>query len=135
MSGRPLERLEAIAKVTRQRKTATRAASAALLAPAFRLLAMLGILRWLIERQHLVTTFVTNLRGPDMPVSLLGSTVAEVIPLNAVTGNVAVAFAILSYAGTLLVTVTVDAEAFPDSQVLVDALQKELDALTSRVDP
>ena len=44
-------------------------ASAAVIAPAFRLLAALGVLRWLVERQHLVTCFVTNLRGPDVPVS------------------------------------------------------------------
>jgi hypothetical protein len=56
-----------------------------------------------------------------------------VVPLNAVTGNVAVAFAVLSYAGTLTVTVTADVDAFPDSEVLIDALQDELDALTHRV--
>ena len=132
-SGRPLDRLGPIAEVTRQHKTGTRGASAALLAPVFRVLAMLGVLRWLIERQHLVTTFVTNLRGPGTPVSFLGSIVSEVVPLNAVTGNVAVAFAVLSYAGTLTVTVTADVDAFPDSEVLIDALQDELDALTHRV--
>jgi hypothetical protein len=47
-----------------------------------------------------------------------------------VTGNVTVAFAVLSYAGTLTVTVTVDADAVPDSGLLVDALRAELDALT-----
>jgi hypothetical protein len=104
-----------------------------LLAPVFRVLAVLGALRWLIERQHLVTTFVTNLRGPETPVSFLGATVSEVVPLNAVTGNVAVAFAVLSYAGTLTMTVTVDVDAFPDSRFLVDALQDELDVLTQRV--
>jgi diacylglycerol O-acyltransferase / wax synthase len=131
-SGRPLDRLGLVAEVTRQHKTGTRGASAALLAPVFRALAMFGVLRWFIERQHLVTTFVTNLRGPGTPVSFLGSVVSEVIPLNAVTGNVAVAFAVLSYAGALTVTVTADIDAFPDSEVLVDALQRELDALTKR---
>ncbi|MGH9231798.1 MAG: wax ester/triacylglycerol synthase domain-containing protein [Acidimicrobiales bacterium] len=131
-SGRPLDRLEAIADATRAHKTGTRGASAALLAPVFRALATLGALRWLIERQHLVTTFVTNLRGPDAPVSFVGSTIAEVVPLNMVTGNVAVGFAVLSYAGTLTVTVTVDADAVPDSRFLVDALRVELGALTRR---
>jgi hypothetical protein len=131
-SERPLDRLEAIADATRAHKTGTRGASAALLAPVFRALATLGALRWLIERQHLVTTFVTNLRGPDAPVSFVGSTIAEVVPLNMVTGNVAVAFAVLSYAGTLTVTVTVDADAVPDSRFLVDALRVELGALTRR---
>ena len=120
-SGRPLDRLEAIADATRAHKTGTRGASAALLAPVFRALATLGALRWLIERQHLVTTFVTNLRGPTRPCRSSGSTIAEVVPLNMVTGNVAVAFAVLSYAGTLTVTVTVDADAVPDSRFLVAA--------------
>jgi diacylglycerol O-acyltransferase / wax synthase len=132
MSGDPLDRLGPIAEVTRQHKTSAWGASAALLAPVFRVLAMLGVLRWLIERQHLVSTLVTNLRGSGALVSFLGSTVSEVVPLNAVTGNVAVAFAVLSYAGTLIVTVAVDVDAFPDSEVLVDALQDELDALTQR---
>jgi WS/DGAT/MGAT family acyltransferase len=131
-SGPPLDRLRRVAELTRQHKARTRGASAALLAPAFRVLAMLGILRWLVERQHLVTTFVTNLRGPDAPVSFLGSIVSEVIPLNVVSGNVAVAFAVLSYAGTLMVTVSVDADACPDSEILVHALHDELDVLTRR---
>jgi diacylglycerol O-acyltransferase / wax synthase len=133
-SGRPLDRLASIADATREHKTGTRGASAALLAPVFRVLSTLGALRWLIERQHLVTTFVTNLRGPDAPVSFLGSIVSEVVPLNAVTGNVAVAFAVLSYAGTITMTVTVDVDSAPDSGILVDALQNELDALTRRID-
>lgn len=130
MSGDPLDRLRSIAATTRAHRTRTRGASAALLAPVLRVLAMLGALRWFIERQRLVTTFVTNLRGPDTPVSFLGSTVAEVLPLALVAGNVAVTFAVLSYAGTLTVTITVDVDAFPDSGVLVEALQAELDALT-----
>lgn len=129
-SGRPLDQLGSIGKATRARKAGTRGASALLLAPAFRALAALGVLRWLVERQHLVTTFVTNLRGPDATVTFLGATIAEVVPLTMVTGNVTVAFAVLSYAGTLTVTVTVDAEAVPDSRFLVDALDAELGALT-----
>jgi WS/DGAT/MGAT family acyltransferase len=116
-SGRPLDRLGLIAEITRSHKTGTRGASAALLVPVFRALAMLGALRWLIGRQHMVTTFVTNLRGPGEAVSFLGSAVSSVIPLNAVTGNVAVAFAALSYAGTLTITVTADTDAFPESGV------------------
>ena len=131
-SAPPLDRLRSIADATRAHKSGTRGASAALLAPVFRVLAALGALRWLIERQHVVTTFVTNLRGPDTPASFLGSTIAGLVPLTMVAGNVVVAFAVLSYAGTLTVTVTVDTDAVPDSAVLVGALQDELDALTRR---
>ncbi|MDQ1394292.1 MAG: diacylglycerol O-acyltransferase / wax synthase [Acidimicrobiaceae bacterium] len=101
-SGRPFDRLIRISGVTSQHKTEVRGDSVALIAPVFRLLALLGILRWLNEHQHLVTTFVSNLRDPDKTVSFLGSIVSEVIPLTSVSGNVSVAFAVLSYAGPLL---------------------------------
>jgi len=132
-SGAPLDRLAAIAEITRRHKSRTRGASAAVIAPAVRLLAALGVLRWLVERQHLVTCFVTNLRGPDLPVSFLGTAVSQMIPLAGVAGNVAVAFAVLSYAGTLTVTVIADGDACPDCGALVAALQRELDALTAPI--
>ena len=46
------------------RKTAARGTSAALLGPLFRLLARTGLLRAFVNRQRLVHTFATNLRGP-----------------------------------------------------------------------
>ena len=105
-----------------------------MIAPAFRLLAALGVLRWLVERQHLVTCFVTNLRGPDVPVSFLGAAVSQMIPLAGVAGNVAVAFAILSYAGTLTVTVTLStATPAPTVEPCVAALQGEFDALIAPI--
>lgn len=87
------------------------------------------MLRWFSERQRLVTTFVTNLRGPDAPVWFAGAKVGEVIPLNVVAGNVTVAFGVLSYAGQLTVTVIADASVVPDFGVLVRALQNALDRL------
>jgi len=131
-AGSTPDRIRAIAAVTRQRKTEARGASAAVLAPAFRLLGALGMLRWFSEHQHFVTTFVTNLRGPDAPVWFAGAKVREVIPLNVVAGNVTVAFAVLSYAGTLGVSVLADADAVPDLRVLADALQSALTALVLR---
>ncbi|MFP3901781.1 MAG: wax ester/triacylglycerol synthase domain-containing protein [Acidimicrobiia bacterium] len=129
LAGGRSERLRSIAAATRAHRTEARGASAVLIAPLFRGLAALGVVRWFMERQRLVTTFVTNLRGPDAPVSFLGSAVSEVVPLALVAGNVAVSFAVLSYAGTLTVTVIVDEDAFPDADVLVGALQSELDGL------
>ena len=120
------DRISATAEVTRQRKTQAKGASAALLAPTFRLLATLRVLRWFSERQRLVTTFVTNLRGPDAPVWFAGAKVREVIPLNVVAGNVTVAFGVLSYAGQLTVTVIADAIVVPDVSVLAGALQNAL---------
>ncbi|MGO8959409.1 MAG: wax ester/triacylglycerol synthase domain-containing protein [Streptosporangiaceae bacterium] len=128
-AGSLTDRVRVIAEVTRRRKTQARGASAALFAPTFRLLAALGVLRWLSEHQDLVTTFVTNLRGPDAPVWFAGAKVREVIPLNAVTGNVTVAFAVMSYSAVLTVTVIADADAVPDVGLLAAALQSALDRL------
>jgi hypothetical protein len=130
-AGDPLHRLPAIARTTRARKAAQRGASAALVAPAFRILARLGLLHRLVDRQRLVNTFVTNLRGPAERLSFLGMPVAEVIPVSGTTGNVTVAFAALSYAGTLVVTVVADPDGCPDLPVLAAGLQRQFDILAA----
>jgi hypothetical protein len=44
-------------------------------------------------------------------------------------GNVTAGFEVLSYAGTLTITATVDPDRFPDLSTLTDALRDELAAL------
>ncbi|MEO5833481.1 MAG: wax ester/triacylglycerol synthase domain-containing protein [Nakamurella sp.] len=130
--GDTLHRLSEIAETTRSRRRSRgRGASAALLGPAFRVLAQWGAFRWFVDRQRLVTTFVTNLRGPTSPMTFLGATVTTVIPVTLTTGNVTVSFAALSYAGSLVVTVIADSQRCPDASVVVAALQGQLHDLTS----
>ena len=50
--------------------------------------------------------------------------IVRVPTFTVVVGNVTVAFAVISYAGTLKVTVTIDRDAFPDFDVLIDSLQQ-----------
>lgn len=133
--GTPAERMEAIGAVTRARKQQARGASAALVAPVFRVLAATGTLRWLTEHQRMVNTFVTNLRGPDTTVRFLDRTVEELIPLGSTSGNVRVAFGVFSYAGTLTVTVVADAALAPQLDDLVGHLQAELQAVAATSDP
>jgi diacylglycerol O-acyltransferase len=128
-TGNVAARMEAIAAITRARKQAPRAASAALLAPAFRVLAATKTLNWFTTRQRMVTTFVTNLRGPDSLVVFMGATVTEIIPVNGTSGNVQVAFGVFSYAGNLTVTIVGDASLANDLPALAASLQEELDAL------
>jgi WS/DGAT/MGAT family acyltransferase len=128
-TGDATARLAAIAERTRAAKQSSRAASTALLGPVFRLLARLGIFQWFIDRQRLVHTFVTNLRGPDVRLSFLDRPIVDVIPVAVVTGNVTVSLAVLSYAGGLDITLIADPDACPDLDVLRDALQGELDGL------
>ena len=125
----PGARMEAIAAITRARRQAPRAASAAVLAPAFRVLAATGTLDWFTRHQRMVTTFVTNLRGPDSRVAFLEATVEEIIPVNSTSGNVQAAFGVFSYAGTLTVTLVADADLAGDLPPLVASLQKELDGI------
>ena len=125
------EQIEQIAAITRARKTANRAASAGLLRPAFRALAALGLLRWLINRQRLVNVFVTNLRGPAGRFSFAGAEIADVIPITDIAGNVTLSFGVMSYAGTLVVAVMADPDRHRDLAVLAGLLQSELDELPS----
>jgi diacylglycerol O-acyltransferase / wax synthase len=126
----PARRLAAVARTTRALPDVPRGASAAVLTPLLRLLGRLGLLRWYVDRQRMVSTFVTNVRGPAAPLSFLGSPVTALLPLPATTGNVTVAFAVLSYAGTLAVTVLADPDACPDLALLAGSLQGELDRLS-----
>ncbi|TVR28601.1 MAG: DUF1298 domain-containing protein [Nitriliruptor sp.] len=120
------ERLPVIAALTRARKQGRRGASAAPLGVVLRILARLRLLRWFIDHQRMVHTFVTNLRGPAVQVSIAGVPVIGLVPISLATGNVTVAFAAMSYAGTVTITVVTDPTHHPDRDVLLGALEDEL---------
>jgi hypothetical protein len=124
-------RIAATAATTAAHKSQHRGSSAALVAPAFRALAALGVFRWMIDHQRLVNTFLTSMHGPDEALSLGGLSIRRIIPLTIATGNVSVAFAALSYAGRLTVTVMVDPDLVPEHDALVNALQHELHDLVA----
>ncbi len=124
-------RLAEVAAATREARLGATDDSAALLGPAFRALSRLGLFRWAIDHQHLVHTFVTNLRGPAEVLDLLGAPIRDVSAIAVVTGNVTASFAVLSYAGVLGITIIADPGTCPDLDGLRDALQQELDELTA----
>ncbi|TCK22746.1 wax ester/triacylglycerol synthase domain-containing protein [Pseudonocardia endophytica] len=128
-TGTPHTRLATVARRTAGRRSAPRGASAFLLDAAFRAVAATGALPWLLARQRLVTTFVTDLRGPGAPVAFLGARVREIVPVVSTTGNVPVVVAALSYAGTLALAVVADPEACPELDALATDLGAELEAL------
>ena len=129
--GDPGRRLESVAGATRAAKQAQRGASTALLGPFFRLLAAVGLFRWFIDRQRLVHTFVSNLPGPKSRLSFLGRSITSIIPLSSASGNVTVSFAILSYAGSLTITLIADPDTCPDLSDLRDALEEEVHVLSA----
>lgn len=101
----------------------------------FRALAKVGAFGWFIDRQRVINTFVSNLRGPEQRLTLFGALVVDVIPVPMITGNITVAFAALSYAGGLNVTVIADPELCPDLPGVVRTVQRELDVLTEAETP
>jgi diacylglycerol O-acyltransferase len=122
------ERLARVAELTRAQKTQARGASAALVGPVFRLLASAGLFRWFVDRQRLVNSFLTTMAGPTGPLTFAGARVLRVIPVTITAGNVGVAFAALSYAGRLSVTVIVDPDVVPEADDLAAAPAGELRA-------
>ena len=79
--------------------------------------------RWYIERQRLINVFVTNMVGPSGPLSMLGAAVLDIVPVAPISGNVPIAIGVLSYAGTLTVSVNADPEAVPDLDTFVAGLR------------
>jgi diacylglycerol O-acyltransferase len=128
--GDPVERLKSLTEATRAAKRVQRGASTALLSPFFRLLAAAGLYRWFTDHQRLIHTFVTNLHGPESRLTFLDCPITSIIPLSAPSGNVTVSFAVLSYAGSLTITLGADPDACPDLSELRDALAEEIAVLT-----
>ena len=128
-------RVTRTAEITRERKSRARGASAALFVPAFLLLARTGLLRWFTSHQRVVQTFVTNLRGPQHPLTFGGAAVRAIIAIPATSGNVTVTFAAASYVGTLRITILSDPARTPDAPVLAAALRHELSRPAARARP
>ncbi len=124
--------LAAIARITRIAKSHQRGASTAVLGPVFRLLARMGIYQHFINHQRLIHTFVSNVKGPDVPLTLLGCAITDIVPLSVTPGNVTVSFTALSYAGSLVTTISADPRTCPDLDHLHQELQHQLDLVIAR---
>jgi WS/DGAT/MGAT family acyltransferase len=125
-------RLAVIASITRAAKTHQRAASTAVLGPVFRLLAKLGLYQRFINHQRRIHTFVSNIKGPPAPLTLLGSPITDIVPLSVAPGNVTVSFTALSYQRSLVITIAADPDTCPDLDHLHQELQHQLDIFTAR---
>ena len=129
LAGSPAERLTAISRITRAQKIRTRGTSAALIGPLFRFLAAVKLFRWFVDRQRLVNSFLSNLPGPPSPLAIAGVPIVSMVPITVTAGNVGVAFAALSYAGTLTVTIIADPDVVPEIDDLAAALHEQFRAI------
>ena len=127
----PRERLARTAAISRTRRSGDRASSAGPMGLAFRALGRLGLFQPFIDHQRLVNTFITNVRGPDHVLTLGGRRIGEIIPVAITPGNVAVTFDILSYAGSVCITIVSDPDLVGDGSVLAGLLSEELHDLVA----
>ncbi|GIH97001.1 diacylglycerol O-acyltransferase [Planobispora siamensis] len=126
--GRRLRRISAV--VGEEKSSLSHPSPIALLGPVFRLAARFGLHRRWMTRQRFMHTLVSNVPGPGRTMTLGGSAVRQVIPLPvSENGNMPVTFAVLSYAGTVVVSTIFDPATLPDAPVLTAALREELAAL------
>jgi diacylglycerol O-acyltransferase / wax synthase len=129
----PVGRLTRIAAMTRAHRGSQRGASLAVLRPVFRALTTLGLWGAMVDRQRMVNVFVSNVRGPRSRLRLGGRTVTGLIPFGTPAGNVAVTFAVLSYAGTLTITVVVDPDVVADPAPIAASVEREVATLAQRL--
>ncbi len=114
------ERLAMIAAATVHAKARQRSAVPQTFMAA---LALTGLTRFFIRRQHLVNVLVTNLPGPQFPLYVAGARLENVVPIPPIAGNVTASFAAFSYDGHLTLSVHADGQAWPDLGVLMRGME------------
>ncbi len=132
----PLERLHTLHDQMDRHK---RSVQTALGTKVFRLVDLLP--SWLVRhgappilhRQPVVNLAVTNLPGARDEAYLLGARLLEIFPFITVTGNIGMIIGVLSYAGGLGVSITVDSDAVDDADSLVDDFEPALRELVEAV--
>jgi diacylglycerol O-acyltransferase len=125
------ERLAEMATQTRRAKSQRRGSSAAVLSVVFRSLAALRLGQFFINRQRLVHTFETNLRGPAQEVLIAGTPLTQIVPIAVNPGNVGVSFDVLSYAGRLTIAVVSDPVVVPEVRRVAHLLSTHLAGLSA----
>lgn len=86
-------------------------------------LAVTGLTRRYIRRQHMVNVLATNLRGPALPLYFAGAPLEDAVAIPPIAGNVTASFAALSYMGRFRLSVHADAGAWPDIDVLLRGMR------------
>jgi hypothetical protein len=130
------ERVASVAAWRHERLAGSSAgASLPIVLASFRVLHTLGLVGWFTDRQRLVTTFATSVAGPTEPIALAGIPVTAITPLVLSQGNTTVAFASLSYAGTLSLAVSADPDVGPDADAVADLLRARLTEAVDGIRP
>ena len=83
----------------------------------------------LVHHQPFVNLVVTNVRGPEHPLELLGAELTEIVPIVPLAGNLTLGVAAFSYRGRLAIGLHADAESMGDLDVLASGIEHALERL------
>jgi len=122
----PVERLRQVQADTARHKASGQAAIGPLLfsiggvlpAPLLRVVGPHAL-----AHQPFINLAVTNLPGPQFPLYLLDSPLISLYPAVCGTGNIAMIVGVLSYNGTLGISVTVDADVINNADVFIEGIE------------
>ena len=84
-----------------------------------------GGFRRSLEHQRLVNLAETYVPGPPVAIDVLGARVLDLLPIAPLAGNLGLSVVAVSYAKRLTIAVRVDADHFPDLDVLVAAMSRD----------
>jgi diacylglycerol O-acyltransferase len=125
----PIERVYAV----RQRMSELKGSYQPLL--AFAVLAVAGLMIKPVQDAILnlfakkATAVMTNVPGPQQPLTFCGSTIRQTMFWVPASGHIGVGVSILSYAGGVQFGLITDSALCPDPQVIIDRFQPEFDKL------
>jgi WS/DGAT/MGAT family acyltransferase len=126
--GDPEARLAAVTATMRRLKQRVEGPATSLVLDAANVLPAVAsrLLAKAVERQHVVNLVVTNVPGPPVPLYAAGARMLDAFPVVPLGANLAVGVAVLSYAGTLSVTLTADSVACPDVDAFAAGIEQSL---------
>jgi diacylglycerol O-acyltransferase len=125
----PIERVYAV----RRRMSELKGSYQPLL--AFAVLAIAGLMIKPVQDAILnlfakkATAVMTNVPGPQQPLTFCGSTIRQTMFWVPASGHIGVGVSILSYAGGVQFGLITDAKLCPDPQAIIDGFQPEFDKL------
>lgn len=127
----PLERLRQVRAAMRQLKRAGESEQMSRVLDLMALLppAVQRPLGWLQVQSAPVNTICTNVPGPPVSLYVQGKRLETLVPIVPLAQGVGLAFAILSYADTITIGLTLDPALVHDGDAICDLLQAGFDEL------
>ena len=78
------------------------------------------------------SVMVTNIPGPPVPLTMAGRGLDQILVWAPTSGHVAVGVTLLSYAGSIRMSIAADVALVPDPERVVSGFENDLDALLGR---